>query len=215
MQVIHFREKRIEKDQFRGQVVKNTHFFNCDFSYADLTDSQFIDCLFYESKNQLSCNFKHAILKDASFKNCDLSMVDFRYANALGIEICGCRLQGADFRGVSFMNIVSPTIRFCSAYITKSNLSYANLSDVVLEKCELWENRWHGTHILGATFSGSDLSGGEFTAFDWYAANFTHCDLTNSILGEIDIRRVDFQGVKLESSQVAEIMEQLGIVVIG
>ncbi|PHM37663.1 Qnr family pentapeptide repeat protein [Xenorhabdus innexi] len=215
MQKIELREKRIEQNQFRGQVIKNTHFFNCDFSHADLTDTQFIDCVFYEPKNQLSCHFKHAILKDTSFKNCDLSMVDFRYSDALGIEICGCRLQGADFRGVSFMNMMSPTVSFCSAYITKSNLSYANFSDVVLEKCELWENRWHGTQILGATFSGSDLSGGEFTAFDWCAANFTHCDLTNSVLGEIDIRRVDFQGVKLEVSQVSEIMEQFGIVIIG
>ncbi len=53
--------------------------------------------------------------------------------------------------------------------------------------------------VLGATFSGSDLSGGEFSTFDWRAANFTHCDLTNSELGDLDIRRVDLQGVKLDN----------------
>ncbi|CDH30849.1 Uncharacterized low-complexity protein [Xenorhabdus bovienii str. Intermedium] len=118
-----------------------------------------------------------------------------------------------DFRGASFMNRVSANIQFCSAYITKSNLSYTNFADVILEKCELWENRWHETHILGARFSGSDLSGGEFISFDWNAADFTYCDLTNSILGELDIRKVDLKGVKLESYQVAELLERIGIVV--
>jgi fluoroquinolone resistance protein len=214
MQQTEFREEKMKDSQLRGEVIKNTRFLNCDFSHADLTETQFIDCLFYESQNQLGCHFNHAILKEASFQNCDLSMADFRYAKALGIEIRGCRLQGADFRNASFMNVINAQVRFCSAYITKSNLSYTNFADVILEKCELWENRWHETHILGANFNGSDLSGGEFSSFDWSAADFTYCNLTNSALGEIDIRKVDFRGVTLEAYQVAEMMERLGIVVI-
>ena len=70
------------------------------------------------------------------------------------MEIRECRAQGADFRGASFMNMITSRTWFCSAYITKSNLSYANFAKVVLEKCELWENRWHGAQVLGASFSG-------------------------------------------------------------
>lgn len=57
--------------------------------------------------------------------------------------------------------------------------------------------------------------GGEFSSFDWRAANFTHCDLTNSELGELDVRGIDLQGVKLDSYQIAQLMERLGIVVLG
>ena len=78
------------------------------------------------------------------------------------------------------MNMITSRTWFCSAYITKSNLSYANFAKVVLEKCELWENRWHGAQVLGASFSGSDLSGGEFSGFDWRAADVTQCDLSNA-----------------------------------
>ena len=67
-----------------------------------------------------------------------------------------------------------------------------------------------GTQVLGATFSGSDLSGGEFSTFDWQTANFAHCDLTNSELGDLDIR-----GVKLDNYQASLLMERLGIAVIG
>ncbi|MDE1496325.1 Qnr family pentapeptide repeat protein [Xenorhabdus bovienii] len=200
MQGIELYEEKIERDQFRGEIIKNSQFLNCDFSSSDLRDTQFIDCQFYEPTNYLGCNFKHAMLKEASFKNCDLSMADLRYINALGIEIRGCRLQGADFRGASFMNRVSANIQFCSAYITKSNLSYTNFADVILEKCELWENRWHETHILGARFSGSDLSGGEFISFDWNAADFTYCDLTNSILYAINLKMQELKSGNYQSA---------------
>jgi fluoroquinolone resistance protein len=82
-------------------------------------------------------------------------------------------------------------------------------------KNELWENRWNGANVLGATFSGSDLSGGEFASFDWQTANFTQCDLTNSTLGEQDVRSTNLEGVKLDAYQVSELMGRLGIIVIN
>ncbi|AIN19412.1 pentapeptide repeats family protein [Yersinia rochesterensis] len=209
-----YRSTKFNTNQFTGSTVENSQFFECDFSGNDLTDTQFINCQFYDREYQVGCDFNRATLKDASFKNCDLTMNNFMNINALGIEIRGCLAQGADFRGASFMNMITARSWFCSAYITKNNLSYANFSKVVLEKCELWENRWMGTNILGANFSGSDLSGGEFSSFDWSSANFTHCDLTNSAIGELDIRRNDLEGVKLDSDQVSQLMGRLGIIVI-
>ncbi|WP_135715805.1 Qnr family pentapeptide repeat protein, partial [Klebsiella pneumoniae] len=165
--------EKIDRNRFTGEKIENSTFFNCDFSGADLSGTEFIGCQFYDRESQKGCNFSRAMLKDAIFKSCDLSMADFRNSSALGIEIRHCRAQGADFRGASFMNMITTRTWFCSAYITNTNLSYANFSKVVLEKCELWENRWIGAQVLGATFSGSDLSGGEFSTFDWRAANFT------------------------------------------
>ncbi|WP_350305015.1 Qnr family pentapeptide repeat protein [Photorhabdus viridis] len=206
-------DEKIGRNQFTGEVIENGKFLNCDFSRADLSETQFIGCQFYDQERQMGCNFSYAVLKDASFKSCDLSMANFGNANAFGIEIRECRAQGSDFSGTRFMNMISSRVWFCSAYITKSNLSYANFSKVILEKCELWENRWNGANILGANFSGSDLSGGEFAAFDWRTANFTHCNLTNSMLGELDIRSIDLEGVKIDTYQASELMERLGIVV--
>ena len=77
------------------------------------------------------------------------------------------------------------------------------------------ENRWHGAQVLGASFSGSDLSGGEFSGFDWRAADVTQCDLSNAELGELDLRTTDLQGVKMDSHQAAQLLERLGIAIIG
>ncbi|MTB67226.1 Qnr family pentapeptide repeat protein [Providencia sp. wls1943] len=208
-------DEKIGKNKLKGASIKDAVFSNCDFSGADLTDTEFLNCRFYDRDTQKACRFNRSILKDASFKNCDLSMVDFRHSQALGLEIRECLAQGADFRGASFMNLITAKTWFCSAYITKSNLSYANFSGVILEKCELWENRWHETTVIGSVFRNSDLSGGEFSSFNWSDADFTGCDLTNSQLGALDIRRVDFSGVKLNEDQIFHLIDSLGIIVVG
>lgn len=212
MSSLFMQSTAIARNQFRGETINNGKFLNCDFSNADLTDTQFIGCIFYDEETQLGCSFNRAIVKDASFKHCDLSLADLRNTQALGLEIRECKVQGADFRGASFMNMISQRSYFCSAYIIKSNLSYANFSNVVLEKCELWENRWNGANVLGASFIGSDLSGGEFNHFDWRSATFNHCNLTGAELGELDIRHVDLDGVQLDGQQIATLIERLGII---
>lgn len=208
------RDQRIEKEAFTGQVVTGISFRNCDFSGADLTESQFVNCSFYDPEAQKGCNFSRALLKDASFRQCDLTMCNFSFAKALGLEIAECRAQGADFSSASFLNQITSRTWFCSAFIKKSNLSYANFSKVVLEKCELWENRWMGTNVQGASFAGSDLSGGEFAAFDWRSADFKGCNLSNSELGDLDLRSVNLDGVTIDTLQTALLLQRMNITVV-
>jgi len=204
---------KITRQQFTGLIVQDTDFSGCDFGAADLTDTHFINCNFYDDNSRLGCSFRHGILQDTSFKHCDLSLADFSYAEAFGIELRQCKLQGADFRGANFANMINKRSYFCSAFISQCNLSYSNFSKALLEKCELQENRWNGAQWLSASFSGSDLSGGEFHQVDWQAANFTHCDLTNAELGGLDLRHTNLEGVKLESWQVTTLIENLGLII--
>jgi len=44
---------------------------------------------------------------------------------------------------------------------------------------------------------------GEFNQIEWQSANFTHCDLTNSDLGELNIRKVNLDGVKIDCGILA------------
>ncbi len=206
-----FTKQKFALNELTGNAISDCKFISCDFSRADLTDTVFKNCQFYDYESQTGCDFTRSVIKDARFIGCDISMCSFQLAEALGIEIRECRAQGADFRGSSFMNKITERTWFCSAFIIKSNLSYANFSKVMLEKCELWENRWTGANVLGASFTGSDLSGGEFKEFEWRSANFTHCDLTGSELGNLDIRNTDLDGVKLDMTQASQLLMDLGI----
>lgn len=85
---------------------------------------------------------------------------------------------------------------------------------MTLEKCELWENRWEGANLSGASFAGSDLSAGQFEGIDWGSANFTDCDLTGSELGDLDLRLVNLRGARLDVQQAALLMQRIGITVV-
>ncbi|EIZ5935687.1 Qnr family pentapeptide repeat protein [Salmonella enterica] len=203
-------------NQFSGEKVSGVKFYSCDFSETDLTETQFIDCIdchFWHPDKQVGCDFSGATLKEASFANCDLTMSIFKNADLFGIEIRNCRAMGCNFRQAKFMKKISPRLWICSAFITKSNLSYADFSGAILEECELWKNLWNGTIITGANFSGSDLSGGDFSNFNWRSADVTNCDLRRAVMGELDIRRTNLDGVKIDYEQVSSLMADLGITV--
>jgi fluoroquinolone resistance protein len=127
------RKLRIGADQYTGQKVVDQQFHECDFSGADLTATEFINCSFYDADSRAGCRFNGATLKEASFRSCDISMCHFNFIKALGLEISECRAQGADFSNASFMNQITTRSWFCSAFIKKSNLRYANFSRVTLE----------------------------------------------------------------------------------
>lgn len=208
-----YEEEKFSCNQLTGKKIADVKFYACDFSETDLTETQFINCHFWQPDKQIGCDFSGATLKEASFVNCDLTMSTFMNANMFGVEIRECRAMGCNFRRARFMNKISPRLWLCSAFITKSNLSYADFSGTTLEECELWENSWNGTLVAGANFSGSDLSGSDFTNFNWRAADVTNCDLRRSFMGELDIRRTNLEGVKIDYEQVTTLMAYLGITV--
>lgn len=206
-----YEEEKFSVDEFTEKKVVDVKFYACDFSETDLTETKFINCHFWHPDKQVGCDFSGATLKEASFVNCDLTMSTFINANLFGIEIRECRAMGCNFRRARFMKKFSRQLWQCSAFITKSNLSYADLSGVILEECELWENCWNGTIVTSANFSGSDLTGGDFSNFNWRSVDVTKCDLRRSIVGELDIRRTNLDGVTIDYEQVEMLMASLGV----
>jgi Uncharacterized low-complexity proteins len=110
---------------------------------------------------------------------------------------------------------ISDTVYFCSAYMTGCNLSYTNFERALLEKCDLYENRWNGANLFSANLSGSDLSRGEFTKDQWGSFKVEGADLTYVDLEELDIRRVPLNGVKICSWQQDQLLSQFGLIVVA
>ncbi|PKG85149.1 Qnr family pentapeptide repeat protein [Colwellia sp. 75C3] len=211
--------KKFINHDFSNTDLKAMHFQHCDFYHcnfnkADLTDAIFIECSFIEQGSIEGCQFEYANLRDASFKQCRLSMSSFIGASCLGIEFRSCDLKGTNFSKASFENQVSRLVYFCSAYITDCNLSYANLSGVRIEKCDLFENRWNGANLRGASLIGSDLSRGEFSEDAWEQFQMQDCDLTHIELNGLNIRRVKLDGVKICEWQQEQLLAALGILVL-
>ena len=199
---------------FQGMRFEQCNFYRCNFNRADLTDVEFIECNFFEQGGIEGCRFDYANLRDTSFKQCRLAMSSFIGASCLGIEFRSCDLKGANFVKASFENQVSRQSYFCLAYITGCNLSYANFSGVRIEKCDLFENRWNGANLQGASLRYSDLSRSEFSEDAWEQFQMQGCDLTHTELNGLNIRRVKLDGVKICTWQQEQLLEGLGILVL-
>jgi fluoroquinolone resistance protein len=218
-QFMHITNKTFTEHDFSEQDLQDAHFENCqfyrcNFNRANLSDAAFIECQFIERGDVDGCQFEYTKLKDASFKHCDLSMAQFRGAQCFGIELRDSQLKGADFVLASFANYITHNTFFCSAYISRCNLSYANFENQRLEKCELFENKWNGANLLGATFKGSDLSRGEFSPEAWGQFDMTECNLCHVDLTGLDIRRVSVAKVTICDWQQEQLLEPLGVVVL-
>lgn len=196
-----------------GEIFENCQFYQCDFSRADLSEARFERCKFIEPLDLEGCHFQYTNMKDASFKQCQMAMCNFEGADCFGIEFRECDLKGANFARARFANQVSHTMYFCSAYITGCNLSYTNFERIIVEKCDLFENRWIGANLQGASFRESDLSRGVFSSDAWSQFRFQGADLCHVELEGLDPRRVDLTGVKICDWQQAQLLEPLGLIV--
>ncbi|OAN18145.1 fluoroquinolone resistance protein [Photobacterium jeanii] len=209
-----FHQASFAQQDLQDAKFEDCHFYECDFNRANLQDAQFVNCKFIEPNGVQGCQFDYANLRDASFKQCQLAMANFSGANCFGAEFRQCDLKGANFNKTSFVNQISHSSYFCSAYITGCNLSYANLEDQRLEKCDLFENRWTGASLFGASFKGSDLSRSEFSEDCWGQFNIEGCDLSHSELYGLDPRRVNLHGVKICDWQQEQLLNTLGLIVV-
>ncbi|MDE1482050.1 pentapeptide repeat-containing protein [Xenorhabdus bovienii] len=197
---------------FSNEIFEAIDFSLYDFSSSNLDEAKFISCQFYSKDSREGCSFRNGSLRETSFIQCDLSLASFFNADVFGLELINCRLLGANFINARFMNYISNNKWFCAGKIQGCNLSDAVLQGIILEKCDLRENRWNNTDIRGAVFKGADLSGGEFSDIIWTDADFTYSDLRHSLLQGLDLRKVNLTGVKMDTYQISSLISQLGII---
>ncbi|MGS0680344.1 Qnr family pentapeptide repeat protein [Shewanella sp. 125m-7] len=215
---MHAVDQIFNDEDFTDQDLQDAHFercsfYHCRFNHADLTDAQFIHCKFIVPGDDNGCDFSYATLTSASFKHCNLSMALFKGARCYGLEMRECNLQGSDFSRASFANYISSKSYFCSAYITACNLAYADLSGMLLEECELFDNRWRGANLTGASMKGSDLSGGEFSPEQWGSFELRGANITRIELDGLDPRVVSLEGVMINQWQQEQLLAPLGLIV--
>jgi fluoroquinolone resistance protein len=94
------------------------------------------------------------------------------------------------------------------------NSPYANFAGVRIEKCDLFENRWSGANLQGASFTNSDLSRCEFSEDAWEQFQMQGCDLTHTELNGLNIRRVRLDGVKICDWQQEQLLDSLGVIIL-
>lgn len=191
----------------------NCKIFNCNFEKASIQDGFFEDCEFYDKDSQNGCRFNLADLKRTEFHRCNISMNTFKRANAFQIVVNECRAQGCDFQFTNFSNVISRTALFSSAFLTKTDFRYSNFEGVHLEKCDLSESKFVSVIFSKANLEEANLTNTVFSPSQYDGLSIYKADLRNAEITNIDIRKLDFSGVKIAEWQQAFFIENLGIII--
>jgi fluoroquinolone resistance protein len=191
----------------------NCKIFNCNFEKASIQDGFFEDCIFYDKETQNGCCFNSADLKRTEFHRCNISMNRFKRVDAFQIVIHESQAQGCNFQFANFSNIISKTAFFSAADLTKTDFRYSDFEGVHLAKCNLSESKFLSVIFSKTTLDGADLTHTVFAPSQYDGLSIFKADLRNAEIANIDIRKLDFSGVKILEWQQEFFMENLGIII--
>jgi fluoroquinolone resistance protein len=149
-----------------------------DFRDADLADSYFCECVFF------NCDFTGTQLSTVAFSGCAFN---------------DCTLVGADFSGS-----VVTRCRFMESNLDNTLFEYAVITDSVMLACQLMLSNFFQAKILNSGFNDCTGNGISFKDVAFISTAFTLCvfpdsnfkrtSLIDVILVQTDFRGCSFEG---------------------
>ncbi|MEM7080456.1 MAG: pentapeptide repeat-containing protein [Pseudomonadota bacterium] len=188
----------------------NCSFIGCSFRACELDYTHFTRCEFNDEAAQSPADFCQAHLREVRFNHCNLTVVEFIRAHAYGLELQHCHMQGCDLSHSDFRLPVGDS-DLASLTMNHCNFSYGNLANTYLVGCALTDNRMLEACLDYCDLSDADLSGSTLHNLSGRGMTLTGVDLRGAQFNTINAARIDLSGVKIYTSQVADILSPLGI----
>lgn len=191
----------------------NCKFYDCNFKQSNLKEALFSQCSFYDRDRQLGCNFYAADLTNAKFSKADISLCVFERSSMFGVEVVDCQAQGSSFKMADFSSLIRRNKPFYSAFLNNSNFRYADFSGCQLVKCDLAGSTFTSANFLDADLQDCTLCAADLSAIQFETLSLAGADLRNAQMTDLDIRKVDLKGAKINDWQQPILLASLGVVV--
>jgi fluoroquinolone resistance protein len=193
-------------------IFTNCEFSGCSFRACDLSRVEFVRCQFNDTSAERPADFSQAELREAKFSDCNLTVVDFIRANGYDLTFEHCQMQGADLSKADFRLPIG-TSELAALTLKDCNFSYGNLANTNLVGCTLSNVRCLEACFDYCDMTDADLSGSEFHNINAVGLSIQGADLRGCSFNNIDPREIDLTGVRIYFSQLAALLEPLGIIV--
>lgn len=187
-------------------------FAACNFRAADLNSTTFSHCQFNDAGSEQPADFSQANLREASFSHCNLTVVDLVRCKGYDLTLKHCQLQGADLSNADFRLPVGDSA-LAALTMQSCNFSYGNLANTYLAFCTLSDCRLIEACFDYCDLHEADLSGSELHNISAVGVNITGADLRSCTFNNINPREIDLSGVRIYFSQLAALLDPLGVVV--
>lgn len=211
-----FEDCLVRDTQIKGDTLIASHwrrckFLNCEFVGANLRDTKFDSCLFFEGATASSSNFRYCDLERASFDKCNMSLVKVIGCQAFDLSVVDCQMRGVEFENTKFVQSAGRkhfgAARFKNCQMTDALFDKLDLTPCEFEGCDVSFSSFRGTRLVNASLRDCDLQSIE--AAD---ANFSGADLRGSDLLGMDLTVLaSHAGMMISAGQQHHLLTSLGI----
>ena len=190
---------------WQGLSCTSTTFYSCQFASANLIESSFDSCNFFDAEALQGCNFRYSRLRFAAFDNCTLTQSIFEHADLFQVTLENSYAAGANFQGARFHGSVS---------FNKNTLRFANFQDADFSNCKICQNDLDYAILDGVNFEKANLTGCTFNGSSLRLTNFVGADLRGATIDGFDVRTMDLSRAIISEGQMKQLLANLGIVIL-
>ena len=199
--------------------LEGARFDECDFAgavfrNANLVETQFTGCSFFNAEPEATCDFTYANLREATFERCDLTAARMSRSRAYGLRLVGCNAGGLDLSradfglGVAGRGDESP---FASATFEDCNMPWADFTGTNLNGCTLAKCRLVEAVFTEANLSGADLRESNLSNIAVRNLRLAGADLRGATFGNLDPRSVALERVRIFPEQALMLLQPLDV----
>ena len=189
---------------WEGLSASSSIFVECRFIDAQLEEAVFEDCRFFDPDTSAGCNFRRSRLRSASLTRCRISSCDFEGADLFHALIHESEAVGTKFFRAHFDGAVT---------LTKNLFKYADFRGADLSRCDVSENDFVWAVLDEVNFEQAILLGSNLSGASIRFTKFAQTDLRGAILGSLDLRTTDIEGVKISEHQMRGLLENCGLII--
>jgi fluoroquinolone resistance protein len=165
-----------------------------DFSKADLTDSYFCECVFF------NCRFTHAQLHTIGFVGCVFNDCDIENADFTGSVFTRCRFIESCMDRASFeYTTISDTI-FIASQMMDTNFFQAKILNTGFNDCHGDESSFKDVAFLASSFSICEFRNSWFNNATFMDAVITHSDFTGSCFDNVSATCITSTNTKIDGT---------------
>jgi uncharacterized protein YjbI with pentapeptide repeats len=180
---------------------------NASFIGADILESEFSHCKFFNSLFSLNC--KRCRFLDCDIVDCDFEGTNFSHSNFQGTNFTGSDLSWTNCFMVNFSGVTLVNVKFYWANCSMSLFSNAEFNDCQIHgtnftSCILSDIRMSNVDSVGANFTNTNLTGCYINNSNFTGANFTNADLKRSIFKGCDLFMAILRKTNLSNSNLSE-----------
>lgn len=212
-----FRRCTFDDCTFAEADLSGARFENCTFERArfpgtNLTDAVFTGCGFFDGESRSGCDFGRADLDGARFEGCNLSTSRFALANLFDASFKQCKAAGCDFEDAIFGKKTGGRLAVARVHFSGCMLDMASFRQAVLDDCALTECSLRQADLRQVSLRNADLNGSDLSEASFNGAILDSADLRGATLLGLDVTRLaSFEGMRVSSDQLSEIVRPLGI----